>query len=193
MNNILYPILELKEFIICSVAALVLLTVVVFIAMGRRKNKLDHFGWQMLFLGLSSRELLYLAFSISQICLIVSLPIADSSLGTVQVVALGALCLLKGLCGLSLTGFFGEIFYTLLMGAALTIGNLLRDYMRETGIELYIGTIWILLILFIVQYSIYYFFRGLERMLHRHETKEYRLDGSGKGERRERRRGAEQE
>lgn len=171
MNNILYPILELKEFIIISVAVLAVLSVIVFAAMGRGERRLDRFGWQMLFAGLNKRELLYVAFGISQICLIVSLPVSDSSIGVVQAAALAAICILKGICGLSLAGFFGEVLYAVLMGAALSIGDLLRDYMRETGIEFYIGTIWILLVLFVMQYSIYYFLKGLERMLRKHETK----------------------
>lgn len=182
MNNILNPILELKAFIISSVAVLVLLTLVVFVAMGRKRDKLDRFGWQMLFLGLNKRELFYLAFSISQICLIVSLPVSGSSVGVVQAVALLSVCVLKGICGLSLTGFLSEIFYTVMMVAALFIGNLLRDYMRETGIEFYIGTIWSLLVLFIIQYSIYYFLKGLERMLQKHEKKGYRSDRTGRTE-----------
>lgn len=179
MNNILYPILQLKEFIIISVAVLAVLSVFVFIAMGRGERGLNDFGWQMLFPGLNKRELLYVALGVSQICLILSLPVSDSSIGEVQIVALVLLCLLKGICGLSITGFLGEAFYTVLMGAALSIGNLLRDYMRETGIEFYIGTIWILLVLFITQYSIYYFLKGLERMLRKHETKGYGPDKTG--------------
>lgn len=179
MNNILYPILQLKEFIIISAAVLVILSVLVFIAMGRGERGLNDFGWQMLFAGLNRREILYVAFGISQICLIVSLPVSDSSIGAVQAAALVLLCVLKGICGLSVTGFFGEIFYAALMGAALSIGDLLRDYMRETGVEFYIGTIWLLLVLFIVQYSVYYFLKGLERMLRRHETKGYEPDRAG--------------
>ena len=168
-NYVLYPVLELRHFIRIMTGTLVLMTLFVLFLMGQRKRGIGDFKWQALFLGRTPREMWYMAFGAAQVCFILSVTLFSGSMGTVQIAALGLLCIAKSILGLSVQGFFGELFYGGLMGAALAIENLLRDYMRETGVELYIGTIWALLALFIVQYSIYYFIRGLERMLLRHE------------------------
>ncbi len=174
MNNyILYPIVELKGFIIFSIVALVMLTFLTLFFMGKKKKGMKDFGWQALFLGRSRRELFLVCLGISQVCLVFSIIFFGESLGTVQITALLVLCILRGILGLSVTGFFGELVYGGLMGAALGIETLLLDYMRETGAELYIGLIWGLLTLFILQYSIYYFVRNLERMLLKHEKQKY--------------------
>lgn len=171
MNNILYAVLELKLFLLMTMGAAALLGVFVFFVMGRKRQKLNRYGIQMLVFGLTHRELCCLALNISQICLMLSLLIAGSAFGVVQAAALLCVCVMKGVLGLSVAGAFGDVVYTAFMGAALSVAALLRDYIRETGMDFYIGAIWILLGLFILQYSIYYFLKETERMLYKHEQK----------------------
>lgn len=168
-SYILYPVLELQNYIRVMLCLLILLTAFVLFFMGRKKGGIADFKWQALYFGRSARELWLMAFGASQMCFVIAAALFPETMGTVQITALALLCAVRGILGLSLQGLAAEAIYGLLMGAALTIENLLRDYMRETGVELYIGVIWALLALFIVQYSIYYFIRGLERMLQRHE------------------------
>lgn len=190
-NYILYPILELRGYIILSVIILVILTMIVLIMMGRKKDGMKDFKWQGMFLGMSAREMILTALGISQICLIWSIVIFSSEIGMVQIAALAVLCLIKGILGLSFMGLLSEILYGVLAGASLAIENLLLGYMRETGVEVYIGIIWGLLILFIAQYSIYFFYKSLERMLLKHEVARQRLDE--RRERKEYRRNGKQE
>ena len=168
-NYILHLILELKGYIILSVAAVFALTVMTLIFMGRKKQGMEDFGWQGLFFGRSRRELCLMAFGISQVTFVFSMVFFFVPVGTVQIAALAALCVAKGLLGLSASGFLGEVFWGCMTGAALMTGNLLLDYMEETGTDPYIWLIWALLSLFVLQYSIYFFIKGLERMLRRHE------------------------
>lgn len=168
-SYILYPVLELQDFIRLMTGALVLMTLFVLLLMGRKKRGIKDFKWEALFLGRTVREMWYMAFGIAQVCFVISTALFSGSVGMVQITALVFLGIARSILGLSIQGFFGELVYGVLMGAALAIENLLRDYMRETGVELYIGAIWVLLALFIIQYSAYYFIRGLERMLQRHE------------------------
>ena len=48
--------------------------------------------------------------------------------------------------------------------AALTAGNLLRDFMADTGFSFYMLTVYILLLVFEIQYALYHLVKGLERM-----------------------------
>ncbi len=171
MNNILYPVLELKLFLILMMAVIMLFGVLVFFAMGRTELRMNRFGWQMLFFGLRKRELFCIALTVSQLCLVIASAAPSSSVGIVQAAAFLFLCAAKALCAPSLAGILGDVFYTALMWAALSIGNLLSDYMKETGVEFYIGAIWVLLSLFTVQYSVYYFLKEIERLLRRHEER----------------------
>lgn len=168
-SYILYPVLELQNFIRAMLGLLFLVTALVLFFMGQKKRGIGDFKWQALFFGRSARELWLMAFGAAQMCFVIAAALFPESMGTVQITALAVLCAVRGILGLSPQGFVSEIVYGLLMGAALMIENLLWDYMQETGVELYIGVIWALLALFIVQYSIYYFIRGLERMLQKHE------------------------
>lgn len=173
-NYILYPILELKGYIILSVAVVFALTVMTIIFMGRKKHGMETFGWQGLFLGRSKRELCIMALGISQVTFVFSMVFFFVPVGTVQIVALTVLCMAKGVLGLSITGFIGEIFWGGMTGVALLTSNLLLDYMGETGTDIYIWLIWAFLSLFVLQYSIYFFIKGLERMLQRHERAKQR-------------------
>lgn len=168
-NYLLYPVLELKGFILFSLGVLVFLTILSLWIMGRRKYGMRDFGWQALFFCLNGRELWEVALGISQVSFVFSSICFKVPMGIVQIAALAVLCVGKGILDLSLTGAAREALYGLMMGAALMVENLLRDYMDETGAELYIGLIWGLLCLFALQYSIYYFMKCLERILRKHE------------------------
>lgn len=168
-NYLLYPVLELKGFILFSLGAMVFLTVFCLILMGRKKYGMEDFGWQASLFCLNNREIFGVVLGISQVLFVFSSIFFRMPMGLVQVTALGFLCIAKGILQLSLTGLASELIYGLMMGMALLVENLLRDYMEETGAELYIGLIWGLLSLFVLQYSIYYLIKSVERILRKHE------------------------
>lgn len=171
---VLYPVVELRGYIILTVVLLFLLTAAVLVLMGRRRRGLETFQWQAVFLGLSKREILWMAMGLSQIVFVAAMIFFFDSVGTVHLAALAILCVVKAVLGLSFTGIIGEVVYGGLTGVALLTGNLLLDYMNETGLDVYIFLIWVLLSLFVLQYSVYYFIKGLERMLWRHERAKQR-------------------
>ncbi len=175
-NYILYPIVELKGFIIFSVIFLFFGTAMVLYFMGRAKAGMEAFRWQALFLGRTRREIIWMCLGISQIALVVSTICFFVPMGIVQITALALLCATKGFLGLSLGGFMGELLFGGLTGTALMAGNLLMDYMKETGVDVYILLIWAMLSLFVIQYGIYFFIKGLERMLQRHERAKKRQE-----------------
>ncbi len=175
-NYILYPIVELKGFIILSVIFLFFCTALVLFFMGRAKAGMEAFRWQALFLGRTRREIIWMSMGISQIAFVVSTVCFFVPMGTVQITALALLCVMKGILGLSLGGFIGELVFGGLTGTALMAGNLLMDYMKETGVDVYILLIWAMLSLFVIQYGIYFFIKGLERMLQQHERAKQRQE-----------------
>ena len=168
-NYLLYPIVELKGYIILTVAVLFLLTVIVIYMMGKHKSGLGKFGFQSILFNRTTREILWMSLGLSQVTLVFSIIIFFVPVGTVQITALALLCVGKGLLGLSFTGAVGELVFGGLTGTALMAGNLLMDYMKETGADLYILLIWGLLSLFVMQYVVYFFIKGMERMLRQHE------------------------
>lgn len=168
-DYILYTVVELQGFLILSVAILFLVTVLTLLLMGRKRLGMKDFGWQGFFLGRTARELLLVATALLQFAFICAAAFFRMPMETVQIAALAILCAAKGILSFSLPAFAGEAAYGVLMGAALTIGNLLQDYMRQTGVEAYIGLIWGLLILFILLYAAYWFLKSLERILLRYE------------------------
>lgn len=167
-NYILYPVLELKGYIFSTVALLFVLTMAVVFVMGKKGKNLEEFQWHRVFLGRTKTELLYMALGISQICYVFSAVFSFSSIGIVQIAALLILCAVRAALLRSPGGAAGEMFFCGMEGIGLLAGNLLADYMRETGMDTYIFLIWLLLSLFLMQYSLYYFMKSLERMLRRH-------------------------
>lgn len=61
-------------------------------------------------------------------------------------------------------GLVEQIVFTVMALAALTAGNLLRDFMADTGFSFYMLTVYILLLVFEIQYALYHLVKGLERM-----------------------------
>ena len=173
-NYVLYPILEMKGYIIITVAILFLLTLSALYTMGRRKRGMKAFGWQALLLGRTKIELVWMSLGISQIAFVLSMVFFFVPMGTVQLAALILLCGAKGLLTLSPGRIMGEAVFGGLTGTALMAGNLLIDYMKDTGMDIYILLIWALLSLFVIQYSFYFFIKGLERMLQQHERAKQR-------------------
>ncbi|MCI8382580.1 MAG: hypothetical protein HFI07_12475 [Lachnospiraceae bacterium] len=173
-NYFLYPVLELQSFILLSVGCLFLGTFLCFYFMGRKKKGIRDFTSQAVFFVLSGREQLWFTLHISQICFIAAVVFFRAPAQLIQIMVLGAFCLGRGILEFAPGSLIRELVYGVLMGTALGVCNLLKDYMRETGVEFYIALIWGLLCLFILQYSVYYFLKSLERMLQRHEMADRR-------------------
>lgn len=161
----LYPVTELKIFIIGAVGTLGLLTVLVLYFMAGRKSGMREFGLQALFFVLTGRELLWLAAGICQFVFLISVLFFPVSVGIVQLAALALLCFFRAVLEFTPGAAGGEALYGVMMGVSLLASGLLKDYMKETGTELYIAAIWGLLALFTVQYGLYYFIKSLERLL----------------------------
>jgi len=174
INYILYPIVELKGYIILLVVLLFLATGLALFLMGKKRQNIAAFGWQALFLGRTKRELLWMCLGLSQMIFVIAMIFFFTTVGKVQLTAWTLLCVVKGIVGLSVSGLIGELFYGGMTVAALMTGNLLIDYMEDTGLDVYIFLVWALLSLFVIQYGLYSFVRGLERMLRQHEWTEQR-------------------
>lgn len=173
-NYFLYPVLELQSFILLGVGSLFLSALFCFYFMGKKKKGIREFAPQAVFFVLSGREQFLFTLHISQICFVAAAVFFRAPAQIIQIAALGIFCAARGLLELTPGSLIREAVYGAMMGTALAVCSLLRDYMRETGVEIYIALIWGLLCLFILQYSVYYFLKSLERMLQRHEKADRR-------------------
>jgi len=180
-NYILYPVLELRDYILATLAVLVALTLYVLFLMGRRRRGLGSFGWQGVFVGRTRRELMSMAIGISEMTFVVSMLLSQRSVGIVHLAALFVLCLSRGLLSLSPQALFGELVFGGLTAGGLMAANLLSDYISSAGTDWYMALVWGFLCLFLLQYSVYYFIKSLERMLRQHEKnrERHRADDSG--------------
>lgn len=168
-NYLLYPVVELKGFILLSVAAMALLTVYSFALLERKKKGLGSFGIQGLFLGRDWLELCGISLGILEVVYVLAMIVFPTPMRQAQLGLLAFLCLARGLAAASPAALLSELIYGVMEGAALMAGSLLLDYMDETGFDWYIMTVRVLLCAFLIQYSIYHFIKGVERMLRRDE------------------------
>lgn len=169
INYILQPVLELKAFIITAAVAAVMLTGALLLVLERRKSGLGSFGLQALFLNRKPLELCFLSLGFLELVYVAAMIAYPVSMGREELVLLAALCVLRAAAGLSVSEIAAEAAYGVLTAAALTAGSLLHDYMADTGTDWYVMTVRILLLVFLVQYSLYHLIKGVERMLRRNE------------------------
>ncbi len=165
INYLLYPILELKNFIILSMAVMVLLTIVLFFLMGRKKTGIKSFGALAFFFPLNVRDLLLLSVGILEMVYVIAMLVWPTDFGQVQIILLVLLCGGRSIGFLSLRRAVGEIMYGVMTAAGLAAGNLLLDYIRETGMDWYIFAVYILLAVFLILYGLYHQVRGAEQII----------------------------
>ncbi len=167
INYLLYPVLELKNFIILSMICMVLLTVVLFFWMGRKKTGIKSFGMLAFFYPLTVRDLILLSMGILELIFVFAMLVWPADFGRVQISLLVLLCGGRAVGFLSLRRAVGEVLYGGMTAAGLAAGNMLLDYIRETGMDWYILAIYILLALFLILYALYHQVRGAEQIIER--------------------------
>lgn len=164
LNNVLAGILSVRAFIVFSVRICIALSFMLFTIWSNQKNNLPSFGWQALFLGLTKRKCYCLSVLILQWAFVVAGAVSNVIIGPVTIAAIAVLSAAAIISEGKFIGLVDQRVYTVMAVLALTAGNLLRDFMFETGVDLYMIAVYLLLILFIIQYATYHLVKGLERM-----------------------------
>ena len=122
-----------------------------------------------LFVGRTPLLLFFLSLGVLELVYVAAMIAYPVSMGRGQLILLAALSVLRAAAGRSAAELAAEAAYGILAAAALTAGSLLHDYMADTGIDWYVMAVRILLLAFLVQYSLYHLIKGVERMLRRNE------------------------
>lgn len=164
LNNILAGILSIKFYILGSLAAGLGLSLLILTLGSRRKKGLTRYGWQALFFGQSGKDSFLLSLLISQLVFAVAGALGNLKVTPVTGAAFAALALLACILERKAAGTAEQIVFTVMCLAALTAGNLLRDFMADTGFSIYMLAVYVLLLLFEIQYAFYHLVKGLERM-----------------------------
>ena len=164
LNNILAGILSVKYYILGTMLLGLLLSLLLLTLGARRKKGLAVYGWQALFFNLSVKDCLLLSLLLSQLVFA-----AGGALGNLKVTPLtgtlfAVLALAACVLERKLAGAVEQLVFTVMALAAMTAGNLLRDFMADTGLSLYMAIVYALLLVFEVQYALYHLVKGLERM-----------------------------
>lgn len=171
INYILHSITELKEFIILVLVATCLLFAMVLLFATRKKTAISQFYLQRLFLGLNLKEVVFLAFGILEVIYAISMILFRKDFTTVQIASVIVLLLARIVTSPSIKMILPEVVLSAIFAASFLIGNLLLDYLSETGFDLYIFLICSLLSLFVIIYSIFHVVKTTGNMAECHERR----------------------
>lgn len=168
---LLSTILQLRGFIFLMLAVILCCFIAVMILMGLKKKGLKDFKLQALFLGRSVREILLICVTISRAVLVLSVPIFTHTADTAHYISVVFLCLLHIGLSFSVSSVISEVLCGALSVGALMTGSLLFDYMTDTGFDIYIFLIWLMLMVFVFAFNVYDSIRSIDRMLSSHVAK----------------------
>ena len=169
LNSILAGILSIKYYILGSIIAGLVMSALLFTIGSRRKKGLSVYGWQAIFFNLSKRDCFLLALLISQMIFVLTGALCNMKVAPVTGTVFVAMAVLACITERKLSGTIEQVVFTVMAAAAMTAGNLLRDFMADTGLSIYMMAVYILLLIFEIQYAIYHLVKGLERMTAKNE------------------------
>ncbi|MGN8801263.1 hypothetical protein ACTNCH_09875 [Candidatus Merdisoma sp. HCP28S3_D10] len=169
LNNVLAGILSIKYYIVGSVLAALAMSVLILTIGSRRKKGLAVYGWQALFFNLSLMDCMLLTALISQMIFVVTGALGNTRITPVTGGAFAVLAAAACALERKAAGLVEQAVFTVMALAAMTAGNLLRDFMADTGFSLYMMAVYVLLLIFEIQYALYHLVKGLERMTADHE------------------------
>lgn len=167
-GNIVYGLVSMQYIIGAAAILCVVLTFAEIFVFSANRKGLGHYGWQAALLGLNYRNTFLLASVALQVLfvsvgIISGLIIIPATLGAFLGLT-AVVCILEIAC--KRMGALPEhILYATMAAAALIAGRLLRDFMADTGFNLYMFIVEVLLCLFVVQYSVYHGVKCVERMM----------------------------
>lgn len=165
MSYLIYQILKLKEFLMAAgVAGIVMMTGFLLLA-ARPKKGMKQYGWQAMFFSLNVRDIWYLAVIVMQLLFAWSSVAWQVTIERIHITVLAALCLMKILLCPGLVSAVTDMGSAVLLAAMLLVDNLLTGFMKQAGRDWWIGAMHILLCVFIAEFALYYFFRGVQQLL----------------------------
>lgn len=165
MSYLIYQILKLKEFLMASGAAGIVMMTGFLLLAARPKKGMKQYGWQAMFFALNVRDIWYLAVISLQLLFAWSSVAGQVSIERIHIMVLAALCLMKILLRPGVVRAVTDMGCTGLLAAMLLVDNLLAGFIKQAGRDWWIRAMHVLLCVFIAEFALYYFFRGVQQLL----------------------------
>lgn len=169
LNSILAGILSIKYYILGSIIAGLVMSALLFTIGSRRKKGLSVYGWQAIFFNLSKRDCFLFTLLISQMIYVLTGAVFNTKIAPVTGGVFVAMAVIACVTERKLSGTIEQVVFTAMALSAMIAGNLLRDFMADTGFSIYMMAVYVLLLIFEIQYAIYHLVKGLERMTAKNE------------------------
>lgn len=165
MSYLIYQTAKLKEFMAASgMAGIIIMTGFLLMAV-RPKRGMKQYGWQALFFSMSIRDIWYMAVIILQFLFAFSSVAAQVSIDRIHVVLAVVLCILRIILKPGIAGILTDMGSAALILIMLLADNLLAGFLKQSVRDWGIRGMHMLLCIFIVEFALYYFFRGLWQLL----------------------------
>ena len=165
MSFLSYQILQLKDFILCSLGLGFVLMLSFLVMAVRPKRGPAQYGIQAFFLNRSNKECIYLSCSFLQLSFAVSCLICRTELTSAHLMLAGALCVVK-LCMLpSLLSFAADALYSVFLVFSLLAAGLLEGYLQQGAFDAGLLAVNLLLRIFILEYAVYDMLHSIQVML----------------------------
>jgi len=165
MSYLIYQVLKLKEFLLAAGVSGILMMAAFLFAAARPKQGMKEYGWQALFFSVKGKDMVYLAVLMLQVLFAVSAVLGQVTVERIHLLVLAALCLLRILLLPGAVSAVADAGSAVLTAAMLMADNLLAGFLRQAGRDWWITVMHVFLCIFIVEFALYSFFRGLQRLL----------------------------
>lgn len=165
MSYLIYQILKLKEFLLASGLAGMVMMILFLLWAVRPKRGIAQYGGQGFFFGQGLRDILYVNGAVLQLIFVLSSLLGKVSVDRVHIVLLAALCLLKLLAKPQIIWMIADAGYSVLLLLLLLVSSMLDGFIWQSSADIWARMMYYLLCIFIAELSIYYFFKQLQNLL----------------------------
>jgi len=162
MSYLFYQVLLVKEFMIGTGIAGIMMMIGALLLAVRGKRGFKHYGIQALFFRRNAGEMLFLSCAVLQFVMVISCIVCKVPLERIHLLILAVLCVIRFMTVPEAGVLFGDMLHMGLLVIALFAGNLLDGYIQQSSKDVWFMMMYWLLNIFIAEYAIYYFMRSVQ-------------------------------
>lgn len=159
--DILSLILDFKWLIVFTLVAGLLLGLLSTLLCKKMCWNQKNIKFLGLFINLNNRDILWLCVAVLRCFFVVSTVVFCVEIETVHICFFVLLCIMYNILHPCLVGFLFDLLNSAIIFAALLVGNILIGFLHEVRFDWHIMTVYVLLGVFIVTYSAYFFLRDV--------------------------------
>lgn len=172
-SEIVNGILELFDFILVFVVAIILIELTLNLTLKKREITDVNMQLYGVFVGLSNKEIISLAIATLRFIFILWCILVSKEMISMFLVFLLVLCIIYHIINFSIIEMILDAFNSSLLYVSLLASNLLYNYITELNFNLPLLILSILLKVLVFVYSLYFFFKTVNELINknRKETK----------------------